>query len=411
MKDDDDIEDTNSIWVITNNYPSLEETFINMELRLLAEEGFDLTVLNCFLHNEQGPHLTRVTVLNRVRTIGLKEWMAIFLTLLFHPNRSISVAVECMKLLALVQLPWLKMGILAFFRFIREQNHLKAGPFYCHYLSAPGVATLLCAAWSKKPFIVSAHAVDIFSARYGYLRHLLRKATRVHTCTSRNARYLRTISGVDVEVIHHGTSAKLSPPRTSLEIPGDQLKILSVGRLVEKKAHSHLLLVAKELRRLGVPFQWKMIGAGPLETLLKETARRLEVDDVVEWIGSTPHEDVLEEIRAASVFVYGSIVANDGNRDGIPNVLVEALVSGTPVLTSSISGALELKRLTGDSPLFMIAPKKVEEWAPLIVRMGRLKHDTNVSVPIEVCQQFSWRESIRKVKYNIERMTNTREAG
>jgi glycosyltransferase involved in cell wall biosynthesis len=118
--------------------------------------------------------------------------------------------------------------------------------------------------------------------------------------------------------------------------------ILSVGRLIEKKGLGDLLAAVDILRRRGRCFRVEIIGTGPLKSTLKAEVRRRGLEDVVTFLGAQPQEVVHRAFRRATVFALPCVVTSQGDRDGIPTVLLEAMASGVPVVSTTVSGIPEL---------------------------------------------------------------------
>src|SRR5207245_10646312 len=137
--------------------------------------------------------------------------------------------------------------------------------------------------------------------------------------------------------IYHGldlSQFKFTWPRASDPWP---LVILSVARLVEKKGLGHLIVAADILRRKGRCFQVEIIGNGPQQQALENQVTRLGLNDYVRLVGAQTQDMVCRAYQRASIFALPCVVAGDGDRDGIPTVLLEALGSGIPVVLSPVS--------------------------------------------------------------------------
>lgn len=140
-------------------------------------------------------------------------------------------------------------------------------------------------------------------------------------------------SGVDVERF------AFAPP----QVPADAgLRLLSVGRLVEKKGFAYALEAAARLRAAGVDLTYRIVGDGPLRSALQARASELGVGDVVTFVGGQPHAKVLEELRWAHLFLAPSITADDGAQDAPVNTLKEAMAAGVPVVSTWHGGIPEL---------------------------------------------------------------------
>jgi glycosyltransferase involved in cell wall biosynthesis len=114
-----------------------------------------------------------------------------------------------------------------------------------------------------------------------------------------------------------------------------------VGRLIEKKGLGDLIAAADILRRRGRPFRVEIIGTGPLKPALEAQVQQLGLQDRVTFLGAQPQEAVRPAYRRATVFALPCVVSADGDRDGIPNVLLEAMASGVPVVSTSVVGIPE----------------------------------------------------------------------
>ncbi len=120
--------------------------------------------------------------------------------------------------------------------------------------------------------------------------------------------------------------------------------ILTVARLVEKKGLLYLLRACRALRDQGYGFDCRIVGEGPLRATLEQHIHELGLTDTVELAGAETHERVIEMYQQATLFALPSVVAENGDRDGIPNVLVEALYLRVPVVSTPVSGIPELIR-------------------------------------------------------------------
>lgn len=118
------------------------------------------------------------------------------------------------------------------------------------------------------------------------------------------------------------------------------MTILSVGRLVEKKGYDDLL---EALARLDGAISWRFvhIGGGPLKDKLKAQAERLGLSERIKWRGKRDQTEVIEALRSADIFTLPSRIAADGDRDGLPNVLMEAAGQHLPILSTAVSAIPE----------------------------------------------------------------------
>lgn len=226
---------------------------------------------------------------------------------------------------------------------VRERgiSHLHA-----HFASSPASVARLAAHMANVPFTFTAHAKDIFheSVDPADLRRKLADAARVVTVSDFNARYLRNTFGPEiapVERIYNGLDLELFRYRPTVE---RGRKIIAVGRLVEKKGFRYLVDACALLARGGVPFTCEIVGSGPEEDGLRQQITDLGLDACVRLTGPMPQRDVIDAVQGAAVFAAPCIEGTDGNRDGLPTVLLEAMALGTPCVSTPVTGIPEAVR-------------------------------------------------------------------
>jgi glycosyltransferase involved in cell wall biosynthesis len=169
------------------------------------------------------------------------------------------------------------------------------------------------------------------------------------TCTKANVEHLSALTAdqTRIELVYHGLDFTRFPSDGSNHSGRDggdasnPVVIVSVGRAVEKKGYGDLL---RALAGLPDGLAWKLIhiGGGELLRILKKQARDLGLSDRIEWLGAQPHETVLETYDRADVFVLASRIAANGDRDGLPNVLMEAQSQGVACISTHVSAIPEL---------------------------------------------------------------------
>jgi glycosyltransferase involved in cell wall biosynthesis len=227
---------------------------------------------------------------------------------------------------------------------------------HAHMARGATHVTMLASMLTGLPFSFTGHARDIY---YRADQHLLRArieaAEFVVTCTRANQEYLRQLVGTEqrhkIHLAYHGVdTAKFSPARE--EVAPRVPTILSAGRLVEKKGFPYLVRACAALRDKGYPFRCVVVGEGPERGRLEEMIRILHLGDAVSLPGECSQEELLTYYQRATVFALPCCVLRDGDRDGIPNVLLEAMAVGLPVVSSSVSGIPELMQ-NGDNGLLV----------------------------------------------------------
>jgi len=195
------------------------------------------------------------------------------------------------------------------------------------------------------PWSLSAHAKDIWTTPAWEQREKLAECGWAVTCTQAGAAHLRDLAPERerVTLIYHGLDGARfpTPPRRVGARAAEPVQILSVGRAVAKKGYDDLLVA---LARLPRELAWRFthIGGGPLLTDLQRQARDLRIAEHIEWRGAQAQEAVLAAYREADLFVLASRISADGDRDGLPNVLLEAQSQRLPVVSTELPGIAEL---------------------------------------------------------------------
>lgn len=227
---------------------------------------------------------------------------------------------------------------------------------HAHFAHDATTITWLASMITGLPFSFTAHAKDIYAGRLnprGLLRRKLRAASFVVTCTGANQRHLERMSdGTPVHLVYHGLNddfRRFSALRPAQPCEQQEFRLLAVGRLVRKKGLDVLVEACGLLHGRGVPFQAVIVGddddVGDKVRVgddLRRRIARLGIGDRVHLAGQLGQREVYDHYRAASVFCLPCRVLEDGDRDGIPNVLLEAMWCGIPVVTTGVSGIPEL---------------------------------------------------------------------
>jgi glycosyltransferase involved in cell wall biosynthesis len=291
------------IAILVKRFPKLSETFILSEILALEAMGWPVTVFTLACPSDDITHADVAQVKAEVIQIDAA-----------NPARHLA---DHMRMRAI--------------------RHVHA-----HFASESAAIAREAAQMNSAGYSVSAHAKDIYLSDLAMLRETLRNARFVVTCTSFNAQYLRKIApAVPIAKLYHGIDCeRLCPCDQTLR--ADPPLILSVGRLRTKKGFDTLIQACALLRDRNHDFSCEIIGYGPEQTALEAKVQKLRLGDHVQLAGKMPHDDVLARMRAASVFALPCRVDADGDRDGIPNVILEAMAMGVPVVSTPVSGVPEV---------------------------------------------------------------------
>ncbi len=211
---------------------------------------------------------------------------------------------------------------------------------HAHFVDRATTVALVAGRLLDLPYSATAHANDIY-VRPVLLPEKLSEARFVVTCTQYNARHLRSVAdgaNADIVCIHHGLDLTRYEPNGAA--PHRPL-ILAVGQLKEKKGFAHLVDACAILRDRGYDLTCRIVGEGPDRPALESRIRDGGLTDIIELTGALDHEDVVAQYRTAMVFTLPCVTGADGDRDGIPNVVLEAMAMERPVVSTWHSGIPE----------------------------------------------------------------------
>jgi glycosyltransferase involved in cell wall biosynthesis len=214
--------------------------------------------------------------------------------------------------------------------------------FHAHFSHDPATAAFFASWLTGITYSISAHAKDIYLQERDFLRQKIARASFVVTCTEYNKNYLQEVGSVATPILrcYHGVDPDyfaLPVKRNSNPYP----RILSVGRLVPKKGFPVLIQALHLLRQQGHKFRCHIIGGGPMAGELRKQIAALHLADCVELHAQMSQHELLAYYRTADLFALACEVQSDGDRDGIPNVIVEAMAMGIPIVSTRISGIPE----------------------------------------------------------------------
>lgn len=227
-------------------------------------------------------------------------------------------------------------------------QHRNIRHMHVHFASGATSVARLASAITGIPYSFTAHAVDIFhdSVSSEDLRIKLEQAHHAVTISRFNLRYLRKrfpASTARLHLVRNGLDLDRFPYRDPFPL-GGTVRIAAVGRLVEKKGFQHLLPAAAELLAEGFRLDLRIAGTGVLADELEATIERLGLADHVRLIGAQTQDQVHELLESSDIFIAPCVVAADGNADGMPTVLLEAMAAGVPCISTAVTGIPEVVR-------------------------------------------------------------------
>jgi colanic acid/amylovoran biosynthesis glycosyltransferase len=217
-------------------------------------------------------------------------------------------------------------------------NHVHA-----HFIDRAATVALVAGRLLGIPYSLTAHANDIYVNPI-LLAEKLTGASFIATCTAYNHQHLSRLDPVNfngkLHCIYHGLDMAIYRPQLA-QRPGKPL-LTAVGQLREKKGFTFLLAACRSLKDRGYDFDCQIIGEGPLRSVLEDQIRQLSLEKTVSLCGALPHQQVIEAYQRSTIFVLPCITGGDGDRDGIPNVILEALAMELPVVSTHHTGIPEV---------------------------------------------------------------------
>jgi len=368
------------IAVVVKCWPRLSETFIAQEMAGLEARGLKLVIYSLRLPTDPAIHPVHARV--KAPIVYLPEYLK---------NDPLRVIRAWWKVR---NLPGYRAARARFLKDLwrdRTPNRIRrfgqgmvlaaempAGieRMYAHFIHTPASATRYAALVRGVPWSASAHAKDIWTSQEWELRDKLADIDWLITCTRYAlGRLKELVSDPErLRLVYHGLDlANLPPPplqrsRRDGSDPNDPVVILSVGRRVAKKGYDDLL---NALARLPKDLNWRFehIGAGVLGDTFEQNARQLGIGDRCTWHGALPQAKVFEAYRRADIFVLASKTADDGDREGMPNVLQEAGYQRMAIV-STRSAAIGEFVGDGDNGL-MCDPAAPDQLAAALEKLAR----------------------------------------
>lgn len=333
------------IGFVVKTFPKLSETFVLGEILGLEKKGMNLAIFSVQRPTDTIHHHEVSLVAAPIQYLGDCKEVAFMSRTLIHLQEAARSPVRYFGSMILALRQEGRKGWPVFARAVtlaRAAREMEISHLHAHFANEPASIAACAAHLSGMTYSISAHAKDIYTADRQSLRPKLNNARFVVTCTECNRSHLAGIAGENPNIhrMYHGidfnrfTPAKAERQETPL--------ILSVGRLREKKGFVTLIQSCALLRDRGVNFRCEIVGYGEDHEKLQRQIDISGLHDRVELVGTMNHDQLIELYSKARLFVLPCQVTANGDRDGIPNVLLEAMAMELPVVTTDVSGIPEV---------------------------------------------------------------------
>ncbi|MFK8253192.1 glycosyltransferase [Ancylobacter terrae] len=339
--------------VVLKGYPRLSETFIAQELLALERRGHALDIWSLRRPTDRLTHPMHDQI--GARLFYLPEYLK------DDPRRVLRGALHAFRLNLSALLPVFlrdlardptanRMRRLGQAFVLAREIDPAAAHLHVHFLHTPGSVARYTALLTGRGFSFSAHAKDIWTTPDWERAEKIADADWGVTCTRDGWNELARVAAPAhrgrLQLVYHGLDLDRFPdppatrPATDGRDPAAPVTIVAVGRAVAKKGFEDLL---DALARLPADLHWRLvhIGSGELRVPLQRQAERLGLADRIDWRGSRAQGEVIEALRAADLFVLPSKPGADGDRDGLPNVIMEAATQALPIVSTRFAGVPE----------------------------------------------------------------------
>jgi glycosyltransferase involved in cell wall biosynthesis len=365
-----------SLIYLIGSYPGLTKTFIDREIQMLRRWGVDVQVV-AMRRPPVGTPLSRdqQELQEGVLYLLPVAWATLLASQLYflarHPLRFLGALGYLLSRrhpsLKARAMTLLHFGEGAYAAYLLRKRRFEE--LHAHFADRAATIALVAGRLLGKPYSLSIHAGADIYVQPVLLREKVREARHVATCTRYNKTHVEQLVGGDlghkISHIHHGLDLANYQP-TPRQQPATPL-ILSVGQLAPRKGFAYLIRACRYLHDQGYQVACEIVGDGPQRTELARLIDELELGAFVKLSGALPHEAVIDAYRRATLFALACCETGEGDRDGFPNVLAEAMAMQLPVISTNISAIPEL--LTHQMNGLLVRPEDAEALAEALIQL------------------------------------------
>jgi glycosyltransferase involved in cell wall biosynthesis len=328
--------------VLVHEFPKLSETFVLHDLLALEQAGVRLRIFS--LRRPEAPvthdavRALRAEVHYLPEIDGRRRRLAIRATRTLLALRNPKTFMRGMA--AVYASPdYSKLRVNQALLLAGQLEAIGAPPLYIHFAHRPATVGRFASLLLGNHFAISAHAVDVWTPSAKELRAKVRDARVVLCCYEESRAYLARLGrgSTPVELVYHGVAVPEAVPSHD---DGDPV-VLAVGRLVPKKGYPTLIEAAGLLRERGIEASFRIAGDGPEWPSLQRLVNERGLGDTVHFLGPLTDTEIGREYERATVFSLACQEMPDGNRDGIPNTVVEAMARGLAVASTTLPSVAE----------------------------------------------------------------------
>jgi colanic acid/amylovoran biosynthesis glycosyltransferase len=333
-------------------FPYLTETFILREMLLLRKRGLDVQVFSLL------PPAPTSTMHQQVQDMmpyvhygpfffSIKLILAQFYFLFRSPLKYLRALWRAIWQTSPEPAALWRMLIIfpKAVYFAKQLENMQVDHIHAHFVWLNAIAAQVAADLIGITYSLHAHAWDIFQRNRESVRRQLELASAIITVSEYHRQYLADLCPrwrpEAIRVVHYGLDpVEFAPAQASAA--DNRARIISVGSLFEKKGHAYLIDACAQLAERGYAFRCSIVGSGPLRDTLQARINEHRLHECVLLLGAKNQAEVQNLYRHSDIFVLACVVAKSGDRDGMPNVLLEAMAMQLPVITTPVTGNLEL---------------------------------------------------------------------
>lgn len=365
---------------IMSRFPKLTETFILYEMMAMRQQGIQVEVYPLIREREELMHAETLQFVEIAHFQPFISWQILRANLYFLWERPL---VYLMTLWDLLRTNWGSFnyftGAIGVFPktalFAYQMRADNVQHVHAHFASHPAAAGFIIHRLVGIPYSFTAHGSDLHRDRH-MLREKVAEAAFVAAISEYNKELIvaecRGNYREKIKVVHCGVDSELFRARldpTPYEKRENPFMILCVGTLHEVKGQAYLMEACRQLQQRGFDFECHLVGDGPDRASLAELVEQGGLSDRVRFHGRLTQDKIVRLLLDADVLTAPSVPTRDGRREGIPVVLMEAMMSGVPVIASNLSGIPELVK--HQSTGLLVPPRDARSLADALERCIR----------------------------------------
>lgn len=384
-------------------FPDGTETFVFNEINGLDQIGLDITLFSIHKPANNRNHL------------DYKAWLP--KTIYAYPSFSWKIILS--HLYFMFRQPFVYFALLCQYRKFGGKRAFWEGVYFSRIIQKMRIrhvhahfawSATDCARIIKRltgiPFSFTAHAADIYAVP-DKLEEKLEEAKFVLTCVKNNKTYINRIFGQHlgrkVEVVYHGVDLERFKP---LKTEDKTVDVLSIGNLVKKKGHRYLIEACGILKRKGIFLKCLIIGEGPEKAQLSGIIKELGLEKYVEIANKCLQVELPSVYAKSKAFVFPTIITDSGDRDGIANVLVEAMAMELPVISTKLPNIAELVENEKDGILIPEGNAQLlAETIDNLLSDDNKRKTLGKNAHLKIKNEFDFNEKIKNLKTIFKELT------